>query len=258
VRLWDFSTDQVQVIETRYAQGHRIPPHCHDRAGLTLLLAGSISESTGRRTQAANALGYLFKREGVEHEDRIGGAGAHELQLWIEPSWLEDGVTGQRLDSWAVGSSTPIIRSMLHLFGRTSGQGPPPGELDLMVADLIAALGSERGAPGPPPEWLRQVVEEIEDDPSSGNLTGRLAAARRMHPVYLARTFRRFYGETVTNRVHRVRASRAAERIARGRDSFAMIAAASGFADQAHLNRVFRRVTGLSPGEYRRVVGGAG
>ena len=43
-----------------------------------------------------------------------------------------------------------------------------------------------------------------------------------------------------------------ARRLLRGRQPLAEVAHASGFADQAHFQRVFKRLTAVTPGHYRR------
>jgi AraC-like DNA-binding protein len=59
-------------------------------------------------------------------------------------------------------------------------------------------------------------------------------------------------GCTVTGYVHRLRIDWARERLERSDMPLADVALDVGFADQAHFTRVFRRVTGSTPSEYRR------
>jgi AraC-like DNA-binding protein len=56
----------------------------------------------------------------------------------------------------------------------------------------------------------------------------------------------------VTAYVHGLRIEWARTRIARDDTPLADLALDAGFADQAHFSRVFRRVTGSTPSQYRR------
>jgi AraC family transcriptional regulator len=53
--------------------------------------------------------------------------------------------------------------------------------------------------------------------------------------------------------VRRLRIEEAARRFAAGAVPLVEVALDAGFADQAHFSRVFKQVTGLTPGEYRKM-----
>ena len=61
-------------------------------------------------------------------------------------------------------------------------------------------------------------------------------------------------GETVhiDGRGRRLRVERARLLIQEGASDLASVALEAGFADQSHFTRVFRRLVGTTPGEYRR------
>jgi AraC family transcriptional regulator len=75
-----------------------------------------------------------------------------------------------------------------------------------------------------------------------------------VHPVTLARGFRRAYGCSVGAYLRRLRVARAAQRLAETDDALAEIALEAGFADQSHFSNLFRRETGVSPSAFRRSV----
>ncbi|MEU8175079.1 AraC family transcriptional regulator [Microbispora hainanensis] len=93
----------------------------------------------------------------------------------------------------------------------------------------------------------------LADDPDSADLI-RLARALGVSPSHLSRTFRRQVGMTVSRYRNRVRVSRALARIEEGERDLAGLAAALGFADQAHLTRTMRAELGRPPGHVRRLL----
>ncbi len=83
-------------------------------------------------------------------------------------------------------------------------------------------------------------------------LTG-LAAELGVHPAHLSRMFRRALGVTLSSYVLRRRVDLVCAALASDREaSLARLAQETGFADQSHLCRSFLRVTGLTPGAWRR------
>jgi AraC family transcriptional regulator len=79
------------------------------------------------------------------------------------------------------------------------------------------------------------------------------AVAERVgvHPVHLARTFRRCYQMTFGTYVRQVRLEFARHELAASGSSLSAIASAAGFCDQSHFSRLFKQYTGLTPAEYR-------
>jgi AraC family transcriptional regulator len=78
-----------------------------------------------------------------------------------------------------------------------------------------------------------------------------LADEAGVHPVHLARVFRRHYGQTVTEYLHQLRVLASAHQLALGDAPVARVAADAGFADHSHLCRIFGRAIGMSPTAYR-------
>ncbi|HEY2456945.1 MAG TPA: helix-turn-helix transcriptional regulator, partial [Candidatus Acidoferrum sp.] len=66
-----------------------------------------------------------------------------------------------------------------------------------------------------------------------------------------SRVFRRFVGEGIGEYVHRLRIRTACERLLSPEASMAEISMETGFADQSHFCRVFRRITGMTPHSFR-------
>lgn len=81
----------------------------------------------------------------------------------------------------------------------------------------------------------------------------RIARALRINPDYLNRVFRGVHGMTLTEYLHRRRLQDAAKLLRESTDTIAEVAAACGYATVVHFRRMFERVNGLSPREYRRL-----
>jgi AraC family transcriptional regulator len=77
--------------------------------------------------------------------------------------------------------------------------------------------------------------------------------ARRVgvHPVHLARTFRRVHQMTFAGYVRQVRIEFARRELTVSGAPLGDIAVAAGFCDQSHFSRLFKRYTGQTPAEYR-------
>jgi AraC family transcriptional regulator len=102
------------------------------------------------------------------------------------------------------------------------------------------------------PAWLQHARTLIEGDFRGSVALGDLASELQVHPSHLARSFRRHYGRTVGELVRELRVDFARRRLLDGMPLRA-VAAEAGFADQSHMTRSFRRVTGVTPAAFRRL-----
>ncbi len=93
----------------------------------------------------------------------------------------------------------------------------------------------------------------VSDHPHAAGLVP-LARFLEVSPSHLSRTFRRETGMSVTRFRNRVRVGRALDRIERGEDDLAGLAADLGFADHAHLTRTVKAETGHPPAALRRLL----
>jgi AraC family transcriptional regulator len=102
------------------------------------------------------------------------------------------------------------------------------------------------------PPWLLRVKELLHDRAIEAPRLSEIAAAVGVHPGHLSREFRRFFGVVPGEYVRQLRIDLAARKLVESDAPIAEIALATGFADQAHFARVFRRATGHSPREHRQ------
>jgi len=72
-----------------------------------------------------------------------------------------------------------------------------------------------------------------------------------VHPVSLARAFRRTYHCTVGDYVRKLRIEFACQKLAGSDAPLVEIALSAGFSEQSHFSRTFKRLIGLTPSEYR-------
>ena len=105
---------------------------------------------------------------------------------------------------------------------------------------------------GMPPSVLRRCIDYIEARLDGGLRLNELPREAGMSASHFVRTFRHSTGKTPYQFLLQRRVARAQSAMRNPRVSLAEVALASGFANQHHLARVFRRITGVTPSTYRR------
>jgi AraC-like DNA-binding protein len=80
---------------------------------------------------------------------------------------------------------------------------------------------------------------------------GKVAEAIGYNPDYLGRIYHKVYGCTLTEAIHRRRIHVACDHLMESDHTIEQIALTCGYADPDYFRRIFRRVMGTSPGNYR-------
>jgi AraC family transcriptional regulator len=125
---------------------------------------------------------------------------------------------------------------------------------ELLVLETFARVTTAHPVTrrGAPPAWLERVREALDDRPFDPPSTGLLAREANLHPVYVARAFRAWYGCSLATYSRILRLDRAIRMMMETDASLAHIAARAGYADQSHLTRAVRARTGVTPRAIRR------
>ena len=116
----------------------------------------------------------------------------------------------------------------------------------------VAPPSPESSLGGMAPSALRRCVELMEARIEGNIRLSELAREVGFSTSHLIRSFRQSTGKTPYQFLLHQRVERAQSLMQDHRTALTEVALASGFADQHHLARVFRRITGVTPSSYRR------
>jgi AraC family transcriptional regulator len=247
------------LAEVEYEAGQRIHRHVHAYARFVLILSGSLTEI--RRDEEAMTYGpstLLFRRAGEPHSYQVHDDGARCLIVDLDPAWIGRA----RAQAPVLVSSAWFRRGLLlHLAHRLYGEFRLRDDVSRLAIESLAlgvlAEASRRaraGAERLAPHWLSVAMAIVEQQFAERLLLTTVAQRAGVHPVHLARTFRRVYRTTFASYVRQVRVDFARRQLA-GPTALSEIAGAAGFCDQSHFSRCFKRYTGLTPAEYRARLG---
>jgi AraC-like DNA-binding protein len=169
-------------------------------------------------------------------------------------------------DAEGIGSPEPAFRAPsvddLQLFAsiRRLAEASESGEALLLeerlvcLARLLAAhAGSPQDATSRPP-GINRVCERVRAEPAAPVRISDLAREAGVGRFELIRAFHLRFGMPPSAWVRTVRLEAAKAMLATGAAPSA-VAAETGFADQAHLTRWFRRSYGAPPGAFARAAG---
>jgi len=104
----------------------------------------------------------------------------------------------------------------------------------------------------PPPYLVKETMRYVHSHIQEQFNIRDLAAHLRCHPDFLSRKFKKHTGLELSLYIRRVRIDHARELLKDPRVTIDDAAEQSGFTDRIHFAKVFRRLTGQTPGQYKR------
>ena len=244
-----------------YTPGYRQEPHSHSELQLSLVLCGRMAESASGRTEVAGALSIAVKDPGHLHANRFGEGGVAIARLDAEDTPLASLIgDSTRAEGWRwhhdLAGTVPFLRIVRRAVEGQIEFDPDDDDLVELLAMLTARPASIPA--GAPPAWLRDAMGGMREGWRPGLTVGVVARAAQVHPVYLARCIRRWYGVGAAEVLRRSRLEHAADAMVRSTMRLSAIAHAAGFSDEPHLCRDFARAVGVTPGRYRHLARAVG
>lgn len=109
-----------------------------------------------------------------------------------------------------------------------------------------------RSAPGMPSLRLNRVLEFVDANIAVDLCVSTLAAVAGMSPYYFCRSFKQSTGITPHRYVLQCRMEQAKRLLQEKPDHLMEIAHQVGFADQSQFTRVFHKMVGMTPSQYRK------
>ncbi|HTR36192.1 MAG TPA: AraC family transcriptional regulator [Bryobacteraceae bacterium] len=242
------------VKEAVYASGTSLSRHRHAHAYLSFVLSGGYTEKyLSRETECRD--GMLRFLPADELHENLFAVATNCLLVEIEPQVLrrlgDDQMRTLSSPRQIAGPVSAWLASrMLHEFRADDDVAPLAMEgvlLEILAESAREFDESSANAPG----WLRKVHEFLEASYLRSSGLAELAAVARVHPVHLAREFRRHYRMTIGEYIRKRRIEHASHLLSHSLLSLAEISKVCGFSDQSHFCALFKRYTSLTPAKFR-------
>jgi AraC family transcriptional regulator len=235
-----------------------IPWHWHPHPTICCVLEGAFTEIAAGAAVACVPATVKFMPGGERHWDRFDLGPARGLLVEVAPEEVPSlqpyGAVLDRRVHYHGGAVAELAFRIHRELSRMDDSALLA--IEGLLLELLALASRHTGerndlrvAP-----WLLRARELIEASLSKHLGVTGVAAEVGVHPVTLARGFRRSFGCTMGEFVRHRRIERAMEQLRSTRTPLAEIAVANGFADQSHFSNLFRRRVGLTPSRYRRLV----
>jgi AraC-like DNA-binding protein len=121
-----------------------------------------------------------------------------------------------------------------------------------LISRFLNTRGFKNKKPEPLPSKILEAMRYIQLNLKANLTVNDLAEKANLHQDYFSRLFLKYTGQRPLSFLHEKRIERAQYLIATTNLSFIEIAENIGFESLSHFSKIFKKVTSLTPGEYRK------
>ncbi|WP_307865010.1 AraC family transcriptional regulator [Myceligenerans salitolerans] len=255
VRAWRPRVPGVTEVLHAAWREHSYPAHTHDTWTVLIVDYGLIGYGLGGTEHAARNAGVTVLPPGVVHDGRsVSAAGFRKRVVYLEQDALDAQLVGHAVDA-------PLVMDD-SLRTRFAGLDRALILREDVAAESLLALVREglawhlSGHPAPPHQppsapTARTTRDLLDADPTQPIRLADIADRVGVTVPHLVRAFTREFGIPPHRYLVGRRLDLARRRLLAGEPA-ADVASATGFHDQAHLTRHFRRLLRTTPGRYQR------
>lgn len=258
-QLRQAEVEGFQITEAFHPGGSSLPWHHHAGPTICYVLGGAFAERSGRQTLRCIPRTLKVTPAGEPHANEFDSGDARGLMIEVRPDRLKAlrphaDVLDEPFQSG--GGQLVMLARRIHR-ELLEQDGAAPLALEGLLLELIAEAQRQQARdPGEPRPWLARARDILHDTPAGRHTLAGIAATVDVHPVTLARAFRRTFGCSVGQYLRRLRLEEASRLLITTDQPIAEVALAAGYSDQSHFSNAFRRHTGIPPGRYRSLATG--
>jgi AraC-like DNA-binding protein len=263
-------TTLADLPGVRLVQGwqvkNRFPRHVHAAFCVGLVDRGSRLIGQGKKSTLIPENGLFVINPGEPHTCASGGQAGHSYRiLCLDPELLHT-MASQMAEKFPSALYFPNpaicdgrlklkIQQLLALLEAPQGKLEQEEELLTFLSELIIRQAGP--APRPPklrpqPPAVARACEYIRANYAATLTLKELAQAAGLSPFHFHRVFLKTMGISPHDYLVRLRVEKALELLKKGGE-MAEVALETGFVDQSHFSRFFKRIIGTPPGRYFRL-----
>jgi len=179
----------------------------------------------------------------------------HDLATQASGLWaISAGLSYNITDDQELLQSGMVIYDALYSWAKhRQNEKHTQNPIENLLLDVYKKFLQDKG--NKVPDWARELKDIIQDqiDTNLALSLKEISQSLHVHPSYLSREFSRYFDDlSFGDYIRKLRIERAVQLLRDTEHNLSEIAYLTGFSDQSHFTRIFKKVVGQNPSEYRR------
>jgi AraC family transcriptional regulator len=232
-----------------------VPVHTHESAHFFFILNGNFQATVNRREQKCSSMTMLYYPAGTTHSDKFHSPEGQFLTISLSPKskvWDSDDVSlldyAMKFGDNELSFLGSKIYQELNNIDDFSSIVLESMTNELLVHTIRNTRNSKHF-----PKWLNLAFEILNDRFDEDITVSEIALTIGVHPVHLARTFRKYFGSSPGEYLRTLRIEFASNLLLNSNLPLVEVSLRSGFSNQSYFTSSFRKVRGMTPNKFRKI-----
>jgi AraC-like DNA-binding protein len=265
IKFWRVpEVGNLELLHAKYIT-HSFSRHAHETFAIGIIEQGALEGNYQGDIQVASAGSIVVVNPGLVHTGRAANeTGWTYRMLYLDVSILQQAASEAAQRQREVPYfPTPVIQDKqiaklvlrLHTtLASLTSKLEQDSKLLWTLTQLLTRYAENRPtvkSVGRESQSVQRVRDYLEAHYTENVSLEQLATVANFSPFYLLRTFHKQVGLPPHGYLNQLRLVRAKNLLAQGWP-ISQVAQQTGFADQSHLTRHFKRMLGVTPGQYQK------
>jgi len=251
------SEDNGLIISDTVYTHPKVDWHYHENIYFTFLISGKLFEGNKKESYECTPGTLLFHNWQDAHYNIKPPGYARGFHIEVEKKWFQNFLTDESDISGSFKIENPLIKtSVRKIF------------IEFMHAEIEAKISIEQNLLNifselkndsplkykTKPLWVKKIREMLSDDLPENISLKYLAQMLELHPVYLSRSFPMYFRCNIGEYIRKIKIEKSINFLSQKNLSLSEICYSSGFSDQSHFNRCFKKAYNITPNQYRTLI----
>ncbi len=249
-------TSAFSFTEVEDFDNLEVPLHTHENAHFLFVIKGEYEATVKDKKQCFSSSAMLYYPAGTTHRDHFYKA---EERRFLTISLTSETNKNLLEEINFIDYSREFNNLEITLLGKRicreiqSLDSLSPIVLDAMANEMLVFAARNLEKSDKPPAWLKTAHEFIKDCCAESITIAEIASTVGVHPLHLARAFRRFFNCSPGEYLRKCRIELASNLLLNSNETLVEVALTCGFKDQSQFTKSFKQITGITPAKFRQM-----
>ncbi len=243
----------IVLTESNYPGKISLPLHYHKNPYFCFVLDGNYTEHSFNNDLICSKGDVIFHPSKTEHQNQFSSVTGSCFNIEFSENWIERIICSNlNLTKIENSSGFNVQRIASKVFNEFNQYDSISSlMIEGLIIELLVIFSRNKKQNSSAPFYLKKVALYINEVYHTSPSLSELAKLVQVSPEHLVREFKKAFKITIGEYVRQIKVKNSCTKLKHTKKELAEIAFEVGFSDQSHFNRVFKKIMGMTPLEYR-------
>lgn len=247
----------ITITDTEYTHDY-VDWHTHENPYFTFLLQGKLIEENKKESYTLSQGSLLFHNWQDFHRNIKPPEFTRGAHIEINKNWTNSIDFNLNDIEGSINIENPTIKNLVIkvLLESKKEDNYNQTSIELLLIELLSNIKNDNIREGArKPQWSKKLKELIHENQDEKITLEQISLELNLHPVYLSRTFHKYYGITFGQYCREIRLNKAINAVISKKHNLTDVAYLTHYYDQSHMIGDFKNNLKVTPSELIKIIG---